>query len=137
MVDLIYANSRYFATTLLPDERKEVTAFALSSGVQPAGEESREIAFKFLVTKARAMQKEHPDRYVMESPLMLCKSAAGFYLGTLCMVDYSKDKEMQELGCEKGDFMLAPYSRESYGYYATLEEAVVALNGYCKGNKDA
>lgn len=43
-----------------------------------------------------------------ELPIEVLRSAAGYYIGTFCPVD-------------------GPYSRESYDYYATREEAEKAL----------
>jgi len=53
---------------------------------------------------------EHNDCYV--SDLMVCQSAAGYYLGRMCL-----DKE---------DGFEEPYSRES-DYFASKEKAAAAL----------
>jgi len=53
---------------------------------------------------------EHSDCYV--SDLMICESAAGYYLGRMC-----QDKE---------DGFVEPYSRES-DYFASKTEARAAL----------
>jgi len=53
-------------------------------------------------------------QYISEAQVM--KSAAGFYIGQSCQVDY-------------GDYVATePYSRLSQQYYATAEEAQDALD---------
>lgn len=54
------------------------------------------------------------------SPLMVCKSAAGYYVGHM----YADT----DLGCKPDEFAL-PWSRES-DYFETYEDAALYLKNY-------
>jgi hypothetical protein len=49
--------------------------------------------------------------------LQVCKSANGYYIGTMCTVEYD--------GCCRQE---EPYSRDSQEYYPTKEDAQYALD---------
>jgi len=59
------------------------------------------------------------------SPLMVCQSGAGFYIGTYSI---HWDQDWQDQFPESGGWFVEPYSRESYDYYATEQAAQAALD---------
>lgn len=58
----------------------------------------------------------------IEAPLVVCKSAAGYYLGCVAT------EELCEKYPEKLEFPGEPLSRESQEYWGTEEEAQAALD---------
>jgi hypothetical protein len=100
------------------DDQKVVLAFETCFKRYNPTFENHGAAKEFLITHTEAQGLDE-----LVSPLMVCKSGAGYYVGTMCIHDMHGEEEWIPLA----SWLIEPHSRESYHYYSTYDEALTRL----------